>query len=173
LPITAGLKSQSWKKRRDTYDRILYFLQSGSREMSFSGEILTIEKLIPMLNLLSEEQNVNVSLQGMECLKLVIHHPAFRVSTINHYLSEGFEKYCTPGKLLVEFEGIISGLTVKSCGYVVGLIISKFENKNPKVVQLCLQILQTPGTMERVLRNKEASNQLYTAIQSLCCSQTR
>lgn len=42
---------------------------------------------MPLINMLGSEQNSVVTLHGIECLKLIIEQPGFKVSNINHFLS--------------------------------------------------------------------------------------
>lgn len=123
--------------------------------------------------MLGEEQNAMVTLQGMECLKISLQQPGFKVSSVNHMLSEGLEKYGSSGRLAVEFESLVSALMVKWCGYLVSLICSKLDSKSTKTQLFCLQILQSPCTFERILRSKEISHQLATSLTTLCNSQSK
>lgn len=167
------LRHANWKVRREGYERLLFFLQSGSREGCIGGELVTPEKVPPFINLLGSEQNSFVALQGIECLKVVMQQPSFRMSSINHFLSEGLEKYASAGKLTVEFEAVINGLAQRWCSAVVALVVSKLENKNATVQLFCLQLLSSTAMVERITRSKDGCAQLSSTIARLCASQNR
>jgi uncharacterized alpha-E superfamily protein len=55
--------------------------------------------------------------------------------------------------------------------FLTGLLISKFENKNPKIIVFCLKILT--NNLKKIQKNKEAATNLYKSIQHLYCSQNK